>query len=214
MTKKLSSFVFEGHSGATKTPTIGKVEQILRDKGIKVTTCAPFALADDHLKKQEGKKTGLYDLWAEGDKQIERAQKIIYMHVLEAEWRVMQVILESEEGVVLLDREWLTVVRGVEEAKFSSEEKRNNALRVWQTNIKPTFIFRTRPEITAQRPKYDQTLPWKGSINVMQNDFDKRDKLVEQNKKAILETYQIEQANVDLEPIVDDIIHKILNNIR
>jgi thymidylate kinase len=201
-------FVIEGQAGAGKTPLIAEMKLILENKGYQVITCAPFALANQHVVDHgllNKYPLGIYSCWSQSVETSLFAEKLLQGYIDETINKI-----KDNNTIVLFDRAWLTICMGLLETPCE-QEKIDKKLEYWLEKNMATFFLDTMPNITQGRQSWNPILPWTNeNIDL---DFNRR-RLYIKKHKNVLDSYLVLEHRIDLKTLAQSWVSKILEYVK
>lgn len=185
--------VVEGHDGSAKTPFIAEMQKEIEDRHMPTVICAPFASANEQLRS-EGYKD-IYQLWVSNKiDEVLKAMQLLRTIVEQTREAVRQ---STSSGRVLLifDRGWMTVLRGLEDVQKEVLRNLNEnpvfpqELAFWMQHVPPTIFGIATPEMTKQTKRWHPGIPWDG-----QEDYEQRLKHLDEHRSRVIYTYERTQV--------------------
>lgn len=191
MSRTELAIAIEGQAGAGKTPLIEALGAEFSKLGIRTIARAPFAQANA-IAAARGRRIGIYEDWGYSAQSARDAEKLLRGLV---DGAVQEA--RSSGALLILDRGWLTVCRGVEDSAMPEEERRE-LCRHWTESACPSFFLDTTPEITQSRASWRPDLPWTNEL--IGRDFQRRRELADSSDR-ILARCHIDRPRADLQAI-------------
>lgn len=185
------TLVVEGQAGAGKSPLIAAMAREIEARGRRCHVCAPFAEANA-VAAAAGRRIGIYEDWGDSEATARAAERLLGDLIDGARARA-----RSAGALLLLDRGWLTVCRGVEDSRLP-EAERGEILSRWISASDPTFFLDTRPEITQSRASWRSDLPWTGEG--IGRDFERR-RILAATAPRLLARFDVGAPRVDLDSL-------------
>jgi thymidylate kinase len=191
--KRLYPFAVDGHDGAAKTNTVEAVKLALKARGLRVAVSELFKVAGKHAP---GGKD-IYPLW-----QSDPGWAIVLLRRAAAS--AIHVAEDEEADVLLFDRHWMTVMVEV----IGTEHE-----RLWPHFV-PTFFNRAPLEKILSCSRFSFETPWSRSVKQVRDYRERYLAVAARFPEHILETFDISDKRVPLEPNVVRIVEAILDRMN
>jgi len=188
-------YVIEGHDGAAKTPVTLGVKKRLEELEYKVEICAPFQTANNIIPEPD-----IYMYWKNEDKAKE-ALTILSGIVDESRTRAK----ERNVDIILYDRHWMTIIGEIYQRPGLEE--------LWQDFL-PTFFLEAPVEKTLDCKRLSFDVPWTSSVERISQENHKYLNLAKVYTDHVVGHYVVKTRDQPLEPIVDSITNKILEDLK
>ncbi len=210
--KKYQIIAICGTKGAGKTSTTAKLVKKLQNAGLYVQVFAPF---QEMNKIYENEKGGYGKLTSS----LAGAREVLAKHTKLADQRIAQFEQElsasnCDKGVLIFDREWLTILTSLVVAKDMSDQEQHKIWHDhWMNRIYPTAFIEANPMRTFERRQGQlgvvSGLP---SDELVWSDYFQRKLLAARFKDWVFShhdtSYGINDAKVDA--MAGDIASKVL----
>lgn len=139
-----------GTKGAEKTSTTTKLVEKLKNAGLYVQVFAPFQEMNKIYEQEKGGYGKLTSSLSEAREVFNKHKQLVEQRITSFE----QELLNSsyQKGVLIFDREWLTILTSLVVAKDMSDVEQRTIWRdQWMNRIYPTAFIEANPMRTFER---------------------------------------------------------------
>ena len=197
----MKQIIIEGMSGAGKTPLVEQLEKDLKADGYYVIVCAPFTIANSQIAAwysagtEWQPKNGIFDYWGASEEHAFTAFNHIISIINNTVLWTWNVDHDLDKVVIIWDRHWMTLARGIEDSLMNSISK-NLLMSVANGHADTPMVFMdTTKEMTQSRQSWNPDIPWTTG-DLIDYDMGRRRELLKlaTNKLVI----NVDQPRIDL----------------